>query len=201
MKYIDIPNIRERRVGEESSKTYIQKIESGFFDKYMSGLGCELGFDGYISNTVPILPDTIGINKNTPGYNGINLPFEDNHLDYVYNSHVYEHIKDRSPVLREWMRVLKEGGHLIIAVPHRDLYEKKLNKPSRYNEDHQIFFTPSILLKEIEDTLPANSYRVKLLEDGDSGYDYTIPPEKHCVGDCQIVLVLQKIKRPLWEVK
>ena len=31
---------------------------------------------------------------------------------------------------------------MIIAVPHRDLYEKKLAPPSRWNRDHKYFFLP-----------------------------------------------------------
>ena len=42
--------------------------------------------------------------------------------------------------LKNWYRILKKGGFLIIFIPHRDLYEKKLHLPSRFNEDHKHFF-------------------------------------------------------------
>ncbi len=47
------------------------------------------------------------------------LPFEDGGADLVYASHVLEHLPTaRVPeVLREWRRVLVDGGRLLVAVP------------------------------------------------------------------------------------
>lgn len=190
----------KRRVGQETSRTYEEKIDSGFFDKYMSGETVEIGADGYI-DSVGVLPDTKVINLNTPGYDGLHLPFADNTQDAVYSSHVLEHIDNRIETLREWMRVIKIGGHLIIAVPHQHLYEKKLNKPSRYNGDHRVFYTPAVLLKEIEEAFEPNSYRIRVLEDNDKGYNYSIPPEQHSHGAYEILLVAQKINTPSWKIE
>ena len=47
------------------------------------------------------------------------LPHEDESVDLIYASHVLEYF-DREevlPILREWVRVLKRGGTLRIAVP------------------------------------------------------------------------------------
>ena len=47
------------------------------------------------------------------------LPFEDNTIDLIYSSHVLEYF-DRGEViqvLKEWRRVLKNGGTLRLAVP------------------------------------------------------------------------------------
>jgi len=53
-------------------------------------------------------------------YNDITkLPFQDNSVDIIYNSHVFEYF-DRDEckdVLKEWYRVLKKGGILRIGVP------------------------------------------------------------------------------------
>src|SRR5574337_1812195 len=51
----------------------------------------------------------------------------------VYASHILEHLPDPVEALRNWYRVLKPGGFLLFAVPHRDLYEKKKEHPSRWN--------------------------------------------------------------------
>jgi len=190
----------KRRVGEETSRTYEDKIDNGFFDKYMSGETVEIGADGYI-DSVGVLPNTKVINLNTPGYDGLHLPFGDSTQDAVYSSHVLEHIDNRIETLREWMRVIKIGGHLIIAVPHQFLYEKKLNKPSRYNGDHRVFYSPATLLAEIEQAFEPNSYRVRVLEDGDKGYNYSIPPEQHAWGQYEILLVLEKINKPTWNIE
>ena len=50
------------------------------------------------------------------------LPYPDNHFSEVRASHLLEHFKRKLvvPVLREWVRVLKPGGSLKIAVPNRD---------------------------------------------------------------------------------
>jgi len=92
--------------------------------------------------------------------------------------------------------VLKIGGHLVIAVPHRDLYERKPTLPSRFNTDHKRFYTPGLLLKEIEEALPVGGYRIRSLRDIDEGFDYTIPPERHAAGCYEIELVLQKLQIP-----
>src|SRR3546814_12230808 len=46
----------------------------------------------------------------------------------------------RSEGLRNWFRILKPGGHLIVTVPDEDLYEQGIF-PSAYNPDHKWTFT------------------------------------------------------------
>jgi SAM-dependent methyltransferase len=46
------------------------------------------------------------------------LPSE--HYDAVLASHVIEHLADPIAGLREWMRVLRPGGHLLLVVPHKE---------------------------------------------------------------------------------
>ncbi len=48
-----------------------------------------------------------------------NLPYEDESVSLIYSSHVIEYF-DRDEIkilLTEWKRVLKQGGHLRLAVP------------------------------------------------------------------------------------
>lgn len=201
MKYSEDASLLTRKVGQESSRTYEDKLKNGFFDKYMQGVGLDIGFSGYIPGVLPILPTAIGVDKGFPGYNGHTLPFADESQDYVYNSHCLEHISDYKNALYDWMRVLKVGGHMVIAVPHQYLYEKRTSLPSRFNGDHKRHYVPSSLLKEVEESLEPNSYRVRLLEDGDKDYDYSIPPNKHCSGQCEILLVIQKITPPTWKIE
>jgi SAM-dependent methyltransferase len=172
-----------------------------FFGEYMGGTGLDIGYRGSITdNPEPVLPGAIGVDRDYPGYNGRVLPFADESQDYVYSSHCLEHIKDAVPALQEWMRVVKTGGFLIITVPHRDLYEKKLSRPSKWNAGHKRFYTPAVLLTEVEAAFEPNSYRVRHLIDCDEGYDYSIGPAKHAAGEYQIELVLQKIKKPEWSL-
>lgn len=47
------------------------------------------------------------------------LPFENDYADMVYSAHLLEHLPEHETVaaLREWRRVLKPGGQLIVRVP------------------------------------------------------------------------------------
>jgi SAM-dependent methyltransferase len=61
-------------------------------------------------------------------------------FDFLYSSHCLEHLRDPEVALRSWVRVVKPGGHLVIAVPDEDLYEQG-NWPSVFNPDHKLTFT------------------------------------------------------------
>lgn len=191
---------RADRVGIESQRTFLEKMRSGFFDRYMSGEGLDIGFRGAKKNTLPILPGAIGVDKNYPGYDGMTLPFEDESQSYVYSSHILEHIDDYIIAIQEWYRVIKTGGHIITVVPSRDMYEKKLHPPSRWNADHKRFYTPRTLLQEFEQALPPNSYRVVHMKENYEGGDYSHPSE-HSDGPYEIEVVIKKMVAPPWELK
>ncbi|MFT3748446.1 MAG: class I SAM-dependent methyltransferase [Agriterribacter sp.] len=184
----------DRSVGEEARKTFKEKLESGFFDKYMPGVGLDIGGTGYIDNVLPILPGAIIVDLDYPGYDGETLPFKTNSQDYVYSSHCLEHISDYKNAIREWHRVTKENGFIIIAVPHKYLYEKQEALPSRYNADHKRMYTASSLLKEIEDALIPNSFRIRYLNEDDTSHDYTQPNDQHSSWCYEIVVVIEKLQ-------
>lgn len=181
-----------RKIGLESRKTFQEKAVAGFFEKFMSGQGLDIGYKGY-DDSEPILPTATGIDIGTPGYNGTELPFETSSQDYVYSSHALEHIGDWIYSLREWFRVLKPRGHLVVVVPHQHLYEKKDRPPSRFNPDHKRFYTPAALLNEIEKALLTNTYRIRHLRDNDEGHDYNQPCDEHSKGCYEIELVIEKL--------
>lgn len=193
-----------RKVGEESSKTWIEKHTNkrlpSFFELYMSGFGLDIGFAGYNEGTQPILSSATGVDLNYKDYDGRNLPFANNSQSYVYSSHCLEHIQDYKQAIQEWFRVTEIGGHIITVVPHKFLYEKKNSPPSHFNGDHKRFYTPASLLAEFEESLEPNSYRVRLVEDGDKDFDYNLGPGKHSGGQYEITLVIQKIKKPDWSL-
>lgn len=187
-----------RKVGQESRKTHAEKRLNGFFNRYMQGRGIDLGYSGYEDGVVPILEGAIGVDKDYPGYDGSTLPFQSGELDYVYSSHMLEHVDNFTGMLREMHRVVKEGGHIVITVPHHYLYERKASLPSRHNADHKRFYTPSSLMREVEESLKPNSYRVRELRDNDRGYTYDVAPPTHAGGCYEIELVLEKIATPDW---
>lgn len=61
--------------------------------------------------------------------------FASGSLDFVFSSHVLEHIEDAPKALKEWFRVLRCGGYLVLYLPHEDLYPK-LGEPGA-NPDHK----------------------------------------------------------------
>ncbi len=58
------------------------------------------------------------------------LPFEDGFADVVVGSHVIEHIYNYLETLKEWKRVLKVGGKMILVVPDPELYNAIACDPS-----------------------------------------------------------------------
>jgi SAM-dependent methyltransferase len=116
----------------------------------------------------------------------------------VYASHVLEHLAQPVDALKSWYRIARPGGHVIILVPHRDLYEKRRWPPSRWNPEHQWFFLPDAddpprtlnLRVLLEAALPAGelvSYTV--LRDG---YDDTLGADTHPIGEYSIEAIVRK---------
>ena len=61
--------------------------------------------------------------------------FADGTMDTVFSSHTLEHVEDHVAVLREWWRLLKVGGYLVLYLPHADWYPNR-GMPGA-NPDHQ----------------------------------------------------------------
>jgi glycosyltransferase involved in cell wall biosynthesis/SAM-dependent methyltransferase len=189
----------DRLVGVEARKLYATKLEDGFIAKYLSGSAVlDIGYRGYEPDVVPIVPQAVGVDLDYPGYDGKTLPFADNSQDTVFSSHCLEHAQDCEAAIKDWFRVLKVDGYLVLAVPHKYLYERRHRPPSRWNIDHRRFFTPATLLLRIESALEPNSYRVRRLIDNDFAFGYGIPPDSHPGGCYEIELVIQKITPPDW---
>ncbi|MEI7444263.1 MAG: methyltransferase domain-containing protein [Burkholderiales bacterium] len=126
----------------------------------------------------------------------------DGSLDFVHSSHCLEHLVDPRVGLRNWVRVIRPGGHVIVTVPDEDLYEQGAF-PSTYNADHKWTFTirkrrswseRSINVLELLDSLgeDAEPVRIELL---DSTYRYAIPrydQSQTPVAECGIEFVIRK---------
>jgi SAM-dependent methyltransferase len=194
-----------RYVGIESRKSFDDKIESGFWQRFVTGPKVlDIGFKGggdYTSGVVPILDAAIGVDLGYPGYDGRTLPFETGTQDAVYSSHCLEHIPDFIGAIQDWHRVTKLGGHIIIVVPHMALYERKMRPPSRRNASHMRFYSPASLLAELEFALPPNSYRIRHFVENDAGYSYDTDPMLPPTGCYEIELVIQKIAPPTWQLE
>jgi SAM-dependent methyltransferase len=69
------------------------------------------------------------------------LPFESNSLDFVFSSHLLEDFLIWSPILTEWVRVLKPGGNLIIVLPDKVLWNEAIarGQPPNCAHTHESF--------------------------------------------------------------
>ena len=189
----DSLSVEEQFIGKltETQKAHDRREREGFFEKYCRGEGLDIGF---------------GVETVVPGCSGWDLQngdaqymdgVPDESFDFVYSSHCLEHMKDVRVTLKNWFRLVKTGGYLIIAIPHRDLYEKKKSLPSRWNIDHKHMFLigrseePDTLdiVDEIKESL--SNYDICYVKACDDGHTITDPLE-HSDGEYQIEIVIRK---------
>lgn len=64
--------------------------------------------------------------------------------DAVFSSHLLEHIQDYKDALREWWRVIKRGGHLVLYLPHKAFYPNIGDEWA--NADHKHDFVPDDII-------------------------------------------------------
>jgi len=126
----------------------------------------------------------------------------DGSYDFVHSSHCLEHLVNPREGLRNWLRVVKPGGFLIITVPDEDLYEQG-QFPSTFNKDHKWTFTihkvnswseKSINILEMVTELgsEAELLKIELLNNTFRydlpRYDQTLTP----VAECGIEVVIRR---------
>lgn len=70
-------------------------------------------FDRYNSNNPPHGPIQLRGHAEK-------LPIEDDSLGFLYSSHLLEDFADWTPLLKEWVRVIRPGGYLIILIPDKE---------------------------------------------------------------------------------
>lgn len=59
--------------------------------------------------------------------------------DYVFSSHCLEDIVDTEAALREWIRVLKHGGNLVLYLPDADYYYCRGHHLANVNHCHDFY--------------------------------------------------------------
>lgn len=126
----------------------------------------------------------------------------DDTYDFVHSSHCLEHLHDPQEGLRNWLRVTRPGGHVIVTVPDEDLYEQGVF-PSTFNRDHKVTFTlykprswsvKSVNLLEMLTRL-GPSAQVEKIERLTASYRFGLPRFDQTatpVGECAIEFVLRK---------
>lgn len=116
---------------------------------YLKGNGIDIG-----CGSDPVTDQCIGIDLPRAAfthYNGLSennarlhafaddLPFKDHVLDFVYSSHLLEDFaaEEWPRLLREWVRVLKPGGTLVILIPEVNLWRAAVAAGQPPNDAHR----------------------------------------------------------------
>src|SRR5258708_29253972 len=92
----------------ETTKAKGRRQRDGFFQKYCNGSGLDIGFGG------DLLSDNCAGWDFEHGDAQFLRGVPDSKYDFVYASHTLEHMVSVEISLRNWWRVLKPGGFLII---------------------------------------------------------------------------------------
>ena len=198
---------------KECSKSIARRLaDSNFSRKYFVGHGVDIGGKPDPLKLYQELFDRITDVRTWDWEDGdaqkmAGVP--DGQFDFVHSSHCLEHLVNPREGLKNWLRITREGGYLVITVPDEDLYEQGVF-PSTFNRDHKWTFTiykaqswsdrsnnivdlvrelgPSAELVRMEQL--SSSYRYNLPR-----YDQTLSP----IGECGIEFVIRK--RPQTEVQ
>lgn len=108
--------------------------------QFCQGNGCDVasGGDPVVDSAIQIeLPTAEYLHYNsgkapaTPIHwqgHAHDLPFKNDTLDYLYSSHLIEDYSDWEPLFREWTRVIKPGGFLVILAPEKSRWDYAVKK-------------------------------------------------------------------------
>lgn len=118
--------------------------------KYLVGCGVDIGTGGFnpaAANSICIEQDAAAFARYTQNRvptspihltcGAFDLPFKDATLDYLVSSHFLEDVYDWLPVLKEWARVIKIGGYLVILVPDKTLWNQAIERGQPPNCEHR----------------------------------------------------------------
>ena len=119
----------------ETTKAFERRQKENFFEKYFKGFGLDIGYGG-----MKVVKNCRGVDFEDTDVQYME-GFKNSSYNFVYSSHTLEHMNDVEVAISNWKRLIKKGGFLILYIPDRDLYEKKLDLPSQWNSDHKHFFT------------------------------------------------------------
>jgi len=98
--------------------------------KYCKGDGLDIG-----SGKWPI-EGARGI-EDKKDENAFNISEENNSKDFIFSSHVLEHLNEWKKALNEWNRVLKDGGVVFLYLPHEscEMWEPGVNPQHLWSPD------------------------------------------------------------------
>lgn len=184
----------------ESTNANARRVREGWYDRYAhyDANGLDVG-----SEPDPIHPGSTTWRRwnADDGDAAVLAGVPADTYDAVYASHILEDVSDPVEALETWFRVTAPGGYLIVCVPHRDLYERRLTLPSQFNGAHKWFYLPDRTEAPCTRSL-YHDYRGALRDMApvftslrvlDEGWEWR-PPEYHAGGEYSIELICRKPK-------
>ncbi|MGV0949197.1 MAG: methyltransferase domain-containing protein [Azonexus sp.] len=180
----------------ESQRARKRRLQEGFYDDWCQGRGIDIG-----CGPDPLFSGIETWDRDNGQGDATHMKgVEDNIYDFVYASHLLEHLDDPWAGLRSWYRITKPGGFIVVAVPHRDLYEKKLELPSKWNPEHKKFWVMDRhknqwtlgLVQTIHEALMGKDYTLMLARICMRNLTNAKDPTKHSWGEYSIEAVVKK---------
>ena len=131
-------------VGGGTSRSMQRRLfDSRFATRYFVGYGLDIGGGpdslALYAELFPLIRNVV-IYDTPQGDAQYLSNVADGSFDFLFSSHCLEHVPDPREALANWVRVVRPGGHLVVAVPDEDLYEQG-TWPSTFNTDHRATFT------------------------------------------------------------
>jgi predicted SAM-dependent methyltransferase len=87
-----------------------------------------------------------------------NIPLPDNYADEILSVHVVEHVHkwEAAPMLKEWLRILKPGGLMVIECPNLLRVMRTLFETGEFT--NQMFWWPIYGNQNLKDPLMCHKY-------------------------------------------
>lgn len=124
---------------DETGKSVQRRLhDAAFLTRYFRGEGIDIGAGpdplGMYMGLFPLLRDVRRWDVNDGDAQAMDgVP--DLRYDLVHSSHCLEHLADPAEAVRNWFRIVRPNGHLVVLVPDEDMYEQG-EWPSTFNADH-----------------------------------------------------------------
>ncbi len=128
---------------KEMSKSIPRRLHSpGYLSRYFVGRGIDVGCgDDCLAKYASLFPLIASVDPwDVAQGDAQTLPgVRDAHYDFLVSSHCLEHLPDPFEAMRNWIRVVRPGGYLVVVIPDEDLYEQ--GALHSFNVDHRKTFT------------------------------------------------------------